>query len=274
MTYDIQDSFDACIARIEEDFDIQLSAHDHAEPAVLLRGESCPWPTTESSMHRFSVQDDGKTMKSPGLVMPFYDFQEDYSDYLAERFGTTRDDALGFLQHYGFPTDLFDVSPSSTTARFFATNQHPEKCGTIGVFPVPKLKNHFKVIDLSRRAFADRPRRQTAYAIKPHNGSWDLKNEESHECLGVRWYRFRKSAEDRAFARDRKALLLPSAREVDLLFGEDLRQYMESHWTRRHEDWRRYASPITDKLDAIFRYAGIPSSDTDERGDLTNVRTR
>ena len=249
----IFDDFAACSQQIAHDFDFPLSANSLAKPTILLRGESRPWPKTESSMKRFLVQDDGKTMKPLHYVSPFIDFEDIYVDYLSKQFATTEDEAHGFLQHYGFPTDLFDVSPCIDTARLFAVNTNPNQVGMIGAFSVRKLQNYFTVIDLSRHSFAERPRRQVAYSIKPHRGSYDLKDDQ-HD-FGARWYRFKKTCSDVTFARDRRTLMFPSEEELTQLFGQHLRQFLESHWTQNSSDGDPYRSLVMAKLDAILQEA-------------------
>ena len=248
------DDFEACSQQISRDFDLPLSTNSLAHPTILLRGESRPWPTTESSMKRFLVQDDGRTMKPFHYVSPFIDFADIYAEYLRQRFGATEDEAHGFLQHYGFPTDLFDVSPCIDTARLFAVDTNPNDVGVIGAFSVRKLQKYFVVVDLSRHSFAERPRRQVAYSIKAHRGSYDLK--DGPRDLGIRWYRFQKTCDDVTFARDRRTLMFPSEKELTQLFGHDLRQFLEAHWTQTDDDGYRHRPLVMDKLDAILRDAG------------------
>ena len=253
MSHDqVFDNFGACARQIESDFGIELSANDLTAPKILLRGESFPWPKTESSMHRFLVQEDGKTAKPFHLVSPFVDFEEIYVQYLTERFRTTENEGFGFLQHYGFPTDLFDVSPSADTARFFAVNDHPDACGNVGVFPVRRLQMCFDIIDLTGHSFAKRPKRQAAYAIRPLKGSYDLKDVRKKECFGARWYRFRKTSDDLAFAKVHQALLFPSEEELETLFGRHLRSFLDSHWTQLRTDGQLYRPLIEEKLSAIL----------------------
>ena len=176
MIYDkIFEHFSACVEQIEKDFKIDLSAIDHHHPTVLLRGEHCPYEKTESSMKRFLTTSAGG-MERFDIVVSFIDFEDIYSDYHSQKFGLNKDKALGFLQHYGFPTDVFDLSPSVRTLRFFSHHGCTEETiGMVGAFLTKDMKNHFVLTKLFQHPFAERPRRQVAYAARSINGSFDPK---------------------------------------------------------------------------------------------------
>lgn len=232
MIYDqIFDSFSDCLGKIEEDFAIDLSTIDLQNPAVLLRGENYPYEKTESSMKRFLTSQSGK-MERFEIVTSFIDFEDIYSDYHGKTFGLTKDEALGFLQHYGFPTDVFDFSPSARTARFFShhgcTNQ---AIGTIGAFLTREMRHKFAITSLFRHPFAERPRRQVAYAARPKIGSFDLKDSNNDGLFTSRWYRFKKSKEDIAWAMEKRCEVYPTEAELAHFFGEEVDDFFSSHWS-------------------------------------------
>ena len=241
-------SFRAAILQIETDLGMSLSTNAVVQPTVLLRGESYPWPKTESSMKRFLICEHTSTIKDPQLLMPFIDFEDLYVEYLSREKGATENECLGFLQHYGFPTDLLDLSPSLETTRFFANNSHPGDLGMVGAFRVVELSHCFDIIDLTRHPFAERPKRQVAFAARPRVGSYDLKDDA--EQFEACWYRFHKTADDLAFAAKRHSLLATSEPELNAVFSQDLRNFVLEHWTQQGpDDPRRH---VVDTLHGIL----------------------
>ena len=253
----IFDSFSDCLKQIENDLGVQLSTNDSDFPNCLLRGESFPWPKTESSMKRFMVADDGVTAKPFLFVSPFLDFVDLYACYLREKVGATEYLALGFLQHYGFPTDLFDFSPCVDTVHFFSCNGYPQEIGMVCAFSVEEMQGHFSIVNLSRHPFADRPRQQKAYVVKPFEDNCDLK--DTHAGSMARWYRFRKSCEDLAFAKGRQRLIYPTEAEKSLFLGNDLRKFIKSHWTQNKK--HQHLVVVLKKLDSILQNIQGPAAE-------------
>jgi len=220
-----------CRARIEDDFKIDLTANMKSHK-VFLRGENYPYEKTESSMKRFLTAEDGETMRPFYLVSPFIDFEDIYSEYHSTTYGLNEEEGAGFLQHYGFPTDLFDLSPSFDTARFFAT--HGRECdqiGIIGAFYRNEMERHFTITNLSKHPFAQRPRNQSAYAGRPGWGIIDLKSQLCDSLFTSRWYRFKKSSDDFAFSSARITTAYPTEAEIAYFFGRDLDEFIKGHWT-------------------------------------------
>jgi hypothetical protein len=227
----IHDSFGDCISQITIDFGVDLSENE-TRRRLLLRGENASYPKTESSMKRFLTGDNGKTMRASYYVSPFVDFEEIYAEYHSETHGLSEEEGVGFLQHYGFPTDLFDLSPSIETARFFATHGGDDhSAGVIGVFPFEKVEACFTLTDLSTHPEALRPRRQLAFAARPPVGIVDLKDPKCTSLLGGRWYRFRKTDADLNFANSRATMMYPAETELAFFFSQDFDDFFRSHWT-------------------------------------------
>jgi hypothetical protein len=204
-------------------------------------------------MKRFLAAMEGQTMGSFFYVSPFIDFEEIYSQFHAEAHGLSEEEGVGFLQHYGFPTDLVDFSPSVDTARFFAMHgRETEPIGLLGVFPRIELERYFRLTDLSNHPTALRPKRQVAFAGRPPVGIVDLKNPASISLLKCRWYRFHKSTADHDFAKSQVSYIYPSETELAYFFGRDFMEFFQAHWTggQRTEAQRRL---VEDRLEAIQR---------------------
>jgi hypothetical protein len=239
-----------CRARIENDFQVDLVANERTA-TVFLRGEHFPYEKTESSMKRFLTAEDGRTIKPLYYVSPFIDFEDIYAEYHSTQHDLDDEEGAGFLQHYGFPTDLFDLSPSFETARFFAaTGRENEPIGVIGVFVGKELNEHFKITNLSRHPFAQRPRNQLAYAARPNPGISDLKNPNCDRLFTSKWYRFYKTQDDFAFAADRACLNYPSEGEIAYFFGQDFDEFFRTHWAYQ-EMAEEQCRLVHDKLDSI-----------------------
>ena len=220
-----------CRARIEDDFKIDLKENVE-KMDVLLRGENFPYEKSESSMKRFLTDEDGKTMRPFYYVSPFIDFEEIYAEYHSAKHNLSAEEGSGFLQHYGFPTDLFDFSPSFETARFFATHgREADPIGIIGAFNRREMDSHFEITDLSHHPFALRPKNQHAFAGRPARGIIDLKSATCDRLYTSRWYLFRKSSADLAFAADRVSTAYPTEEEIAFFFSRDLDEFVKSHFT-------------------------------------------
>ncbi len=220
-----------CRAQIEVDSGIDL--HENlASKDLLMRGENFPYEKTESSMKRFLTASDGKTMRDFYVVSPFIDFEEIYAEYHSSTHGLSEEEGAGFLQHYGFPTDLFDFSPSFDTARFFAAyGRQADPIGIIGVFRRKDMEARFTITDLSSHPFALRPKNQLAFAGRPSPGIIDLKSAACDHMFESTWYRFKKSAADFSFAADRLALVYPTEQEIGYFFPRHLDEFVKNHFT-------------------------------------------
>jgi hypothetical protein len=228
---EIFEEIGSCRTQIEKDFGINLQ-QNLTSHEVLLRGENFPYERTESSMKRFLTDTDGKTMRDFYVVSPFIDFEEIYAEYHSEAHSLDAEEGAGFLQHYGFPTDLFDFSPSFDTARVFAAlGRQTDPIGIIGVFRRSSLQDHFTITDLSGHPFALRPKNQLAFAGRPRPGINDLKSAACDERFESKWYRFKKTTPDFAFVAERLSIVYPTEREIAYFFPRDLDDFVKSHFT-------------------------------------------
>jgi hypothetical protein len=258
------DNIDACRAQIEQDFDLELSSNLTTR-TVFLRGESKLHPSSESSMKRLITASDGVSMEAFYFASPFIDFEDVYAEYHSERHGLSHEEGVGFLQHYGFPTDLLDITPCFDTARFFACYEENGvvvgSIGVLGVFTADKMSNHFAITDLSNSSIAKRPKNQNAYVARPQHGLHDLKGEACEMCCSPKWYRFKKSEEDADFVEAKKEWIYPSKEEIAYFFERDLDQYFREHanYEMMRDDHRRR---VFDKLEKIRNGLGNAASKT------------
>lgn len=220
-----------CKAQIEKDFEVDLQ-RNLTEHKVLLRGENFPYEKSESSMKRFLTAEDGKTMKPFYMVSPFIDFEDIYAEYHSTVHGLTEEEGTGFLQHYGFPTDLFDLSPSFETARFFACyGRQRDTIGIIGVFLREQMEQYFTITNLSDHPFALRPNNQCAWAGRPRPGIIDLKSQMCDRLFRCKWYRFNKSSADHEYVAEKLPLTYPVEKEIEYFFSRDLDTFVKDHFT-------------------------------------------
>jgi hypothetical protein len=245
-----QSNFEQCVKQIEIDFDIDLM-DNISKNNVMLRGESMWYEKTEPSMKRFITEEDGKTMKSFQFVSPIIDFQDIFSSYHSEKNNISYDVAEGFLQHYGFPTDIFDISPSLETAKIFShLGNYKDEVGAICVTRTQGISSYYKLINISTHPFARRPQLQTAYGAKHEKGISDLKDEKLKKYFQIQWYRFRKSQEDIEWAKQQENKIYPDEKELGVFFSSDLEDFVRNHFTYRMmtEDQKNLLNKMLDKI--------------------------
>lgn len=198
-------SLDECIQHIRTKFPptdlIQLetakdldSGHvmSASVPAYLYRGESQEYPTTTSAMHRLKNDDalslDVRTVIEERIRLLDHELQ-DFVDLVPML-------SAGFLQHYGAPTELIDVTASIDVAALFATG-HVGSKGFMCVFPVAEIANDCVIIDLTQLRVAKRPRLQVAYGFW-HKEHFDLKSDAAIADLHLKWFSFTLTENDKA----------------------------------------------------------------------------
>jgi len=176
---------------------------DH-DPAWLFRGEPNCYPHTSCGMYRLITRnhaEDGKTAFFDDVIAAMVDFEGIYLEQFEDELGP---EAAGFLQHYGVPTDLLDFACSLTVAASFAFDggKQMENDGAIAVVERSRLSSFCDLLDL-RKSRCERPRRQHAWAVRHRAGhATDFKHGPTVEDLGIRWYRFKKTPNDRSICCD------------------------------------------------------------------------
>jgi hypothetical protein len=166
----------------------------------MYRGESGLFPSTRTSLARL-IDDDSIDAETLNTIVAL---AEHVRNALQTRFGLPLQLAEGFLQHYGLPTPLLDVSPDFDVAVQFATSLTVGDWGALAVMPMEPLResDSFMLADLSRHPLADRSRRQSAYAF--HDLAYhDHKDPAAIVGRELKWHWFRFTEEDEStFAPD------------------------------------------------------------------------
>ena len=150
--------------------------------AYLFRGESGSFGSTCSSKARLNAsaraKEDVDRVRDRLVVG------------LGEKFELTQPQALGYLQHYGFPTDYIDFTSDVSVAASFASRVCVGDIGAVCTVPTERLKACDSLIDLRRHPLATRPRLQSAFAV--HMNEYpDLKATSAIDALQLTWTKFR-----------------------------------------------------------------------------------
>jgi hypothetical protein len=159
-------------------------------PQFLFRGESSAYPRTTSSLARLRTS----------VSMPLRGLEDiirvtvGVRLALEEQLELPRLLAEGFLQHYGYPTELLDVTADLDIAASFASDLRVGDTGAVCVLQTELLQSHM-LADLRQHDLAQRPRRQHALAIRIF-GDGDLKHPETVRALDLEWLPFQFKMED------------------------------------------------------------------------------
>lgn len=204
------DSLDACLQHIATTYpqstiamttkdvashtDEESAAVEAQMPAYMYRGESGLYASTLTSLDRLL----GDLSLSARTIETIVALSLLVRDRLVDQLGLSPRLAAAFLQHYGAPTDLFDLSPDLEVAVEFATNLAPGDWGAIAVVPVEAMMadpDGIMLADLTRHPMASRPRRQSAYAYHDYRHR-DLKAPQAIDQRRIAWHWFRFTADD------------------------------------------------------------------------------
>lgn len=161
-------------------------------PAFVFRGESnVAWTATTSSMERLRQTSGLSQSEQQEVLSVVTAIQEHLQKWLK----LSPPLAAGLLQHYGFPTEVIDVSPRIEVAAFFAAFENVSGTGSITVFPLAALANRSKVFDLTPLTFAARPTSQSGWAIF-HDTVRDWRNVPADKRIDLERHTFAVTAED------------------------------------------------------------------------------
>lgn len=171
-------------------------------PKFLFRGESHAFPTTIPSMDRLL-----KTKSIPLITRNILKSQSERVDNELQKFLSPNSMlSAGFLQHYGMPTGLLDVTSDLDIAAYFASGGEVGESGLFCVLPVDVVAQHSTIIDLTQHPYAERPRRQSAYALW-HRTHSDIKNVDCINNLDLQWFEFTLKLADVELFRSRQDIL-------------------------------------------------------------------
>ncbi|MFI4973065.1 MAG: FRG domain-containing protein [Caulobacterales bacterium] len=166
---------------------LNRAAETSAIPALLFRGESGAYKSTSTSMRRLTV--------AANAIDDIARVRDSLVAALGAKCGLTGPQALGFLQHYGYPTDYLDFTSDPSVAASFASNLRVGDSGAICIMPTAGLGT--SLIDLRDHPLAKRPQLQSAFALHVPDHP-DLKAPEAVEALRLTWISFQFSALDAA----------------------------------------------------------------------------
>jgi hypothetical protein len=162
-------------------------------PAYLYRGEKGSFPSTTSSMSRMKGDTllskhtreviENVALKLDSGLQEFMQFNQMYSS--------------GFLQHYGAPTELLDITSDLKVAAFFASEGRAGDTGLMCTFPVAVISKNSVTIDLREHPGAERPRRQSAFGF--FNRKYvDIKDQKCIQELQLHWFSFTLQQTDKS----------------------------------------------------------------------------
>jgi hypothetical protein len=161
-------------------------------PAFLYRGESGAYPKTQTSMARAL-----NSTLPPVAIADLQRLSDRIVRALQRKFNLSADQALGFLQHYGFPTEFLDATSDLLVAASFACSLRVGEEGALCIIPTRQLVERGELMDLRIGNFAKRPRLQSAFAIRCEKYP-DMKGAKAISALKLDWLPFRLTHEDAA----------------------------------------------------------------------------
>jgi hypothetical protein len=170
-------------------------------PAFLYRGESGAFPKTQTSLTRAR----GSALSGKAIA-ELDKLSARIVAALRRKWSLSRDQALGFLQHYGFPTELLDATADPLVAASFASSLRVGDEGAFRIIPTQQLTARHELVDLRIGAFAKRPRIQSAFAIRCERLP-NFKDPTIVRELKLEWLPFRLTHEDTARFEPRFELL-------------------------------------------------------------------
>jgi hypothetical protein len=179
-------------------------------PRYYYRGESKVYPSTTSSMQR------AQATQSHRVVSDVLKVVGDVDSQLQSWLGIDPMLSAGYLQHYGLPTELLDISSSLETASFFGSYpdfQSVPQDGCLCVFDTECIINKSVVIDLTQHPYALRPQLQSAYTFF-HRRYLDIKANECVADLSLHWFYYKTSLEEKKKFFDRLKYLPSSLDDV------------------------------------------------------------
>jgi hypothetical protein len=169
----------------EERFEAKL-------PRYYFRGEPGNYESTVSSLDRLRMRIDLPLRAIEDILRCKIRIQAK----LVQQWNMSPMLAEGFLQHYGMPTNYIDVTHDLDVAVSFASDMKIGDVGRLCMIPLDSLEMQGQLIDLSHHPFAERPARQRALAWTSEQHR-NLKDPETVKELGIKWYLFEFTEQDK-----------------------------------------------------------------------------
>lgn len=164
---------------------------EHPAPRFLYRGEAdATWDSLMSSMERLR-----NSKLSPEDKTVIETVAADIDHHLRNRFGLSKQRSAGFLQHYGLPTELIDVSSSLPVAALFSVCGNTSGSGAITVFDTLQVTRNCSLVDLTSLDFASRPTTQAGYGVF-HRDERNLRASKIAASIQLARYEFKVGPAD------------------------------------------------------------------------------
>src|ERR1700733_1759692 len=178
----------------------------HRRPRFLFRGEPGLFAETKPSAGRMDTwhpHNGARLSAEARLIFP------KLSDWVhraltAPSYKLSDFEAIPVLQHYGLPTIMLDLTGDPGVAMAFAIGSGSNGSGRIAVMPTKLSPNGVSIVELRDHVWAVRAQRQHAFTIaRLAPPILDLKSPREREELGVKWYEFPITEQDRELGRKR-----------------------------------------------------------------------
>lgn len=230
----------------------------HRAPRYLFRGEAGWFPDTKPRAGRAGIWKD--------LCPESLSIFQGLSKWLIQKFvrqpyNLSEYEALAVLQHYGLPTIMLDFSSDPGVAMTFAIGDGGNDYGRIAVLPIGAYHRGISVANLRDHRWAVRPQRQGGFGVAKLNPPYnvDLKSFEARTELGIRWFEFPITENDRRAASERYKRL--TSMEDDPTAGflrHHVIEYVEVFGKLPHElaNWIVEKIPI---IPRVYRIVAISS---------------
>jgi hypothetical protein len=213
-------------------------------PAYLFRGENRHNGSLTSKMERFRT--NNKINES--LRNEIHDIAIFLDKFLREHtvneYKMPLEESATLLQHYGFPTEVIDVTSDLNVAASFAVFGNKDGFGRIYVYSTAKLAQTTHTIDMAIFDYARRPIRQKGYGIV-HKDCKDLLIPRVRESVGFESYDFSMSVDDiKTFERN-DYLCAVEGDQVLALFNILFEKTQLRNMSAEAKDWLKKEIPKT-----------------------------
>jgi hypothetical protein len=160
-------------------------------PSFLFRGEAQLYDTTKPTVQRLmNSRDLDITFDDANILLDLTKcVDKKFNKHIIQDHGLSS----SYVQHYGLYTELLDFTSSLDVCALFSTSLKCERGpGRICVADTKTLIQKAIVIDLTTHPYAERPRRQHAFAVYC-NEHLDFKDQDCIHELNLNWFEFQKN---------------------------------------------------------------------------------
>jgi len=206
-------------------------------PKYLYRGEERRYPTTTSRLARLQAdpcvsQEVKETIQRVKEQCDRYiqKFLQDFNKLTKMKYLRTDLNSLGYLQHYGMPTELIDFTSSLEVDAYFASVGTIGEKGLMCILPTDVFSHYDtqspegQIIDLTDNPTARRARTQKSYVVRLLKLT-DLKDDRFVED-GVRWFEFTLTQTDKKDFHSNHALIDLEGDQVAIFVSQAVHAYV------------------------------------------------